>query len=135
MLNRKIAKVLKIYGIVSLTGAVESIKDEKSYENREKDNNFCVMRYENDVIKALKWEIFKPKAETGKLRAEIESIKQNYRRFDSSKDTRYPRQHQRNRNKQQERTCYNCNKSGHIARFCREKKPKRVNSSTVVVHI
>ena len=42
MLNRKIAKVLKIYGIVSLTEAVESIKDEKPYENREEGNNFCV---------------------------------------------------------------------------------------------
>ena len=76
------------------------------------------MRYENDMIKTLKAEISKLKAETGKLRAEIEQIKQSYCRFDSSKDTRYPIQHQRNGNQQQERTCYNCNKSGHIARFC-----------------
>ena len=80
------------------------------------------MRYENDMIKALKAEISKLKAETRKLRAEIEQIKQSYCRFDSSKNTRYPRQHQQNGNQQQERTSYNFTKSLHIARFCREKK-------------
>ena len=68
------------------------------------------MRYENDVIKALK-------AENSKLKAEIEKIKLSYRRFDTSKDSRYPGQNQRNRYQQQERTCYNCNNSGYITRF------------------
>ena len=52
----------------------ECIKDEKPYENWVEENNFCVMRYENDVIKELKADISNLKAETGKLRAEIEQI-------------------------------------------------------------
>lgn len=123
LINRKIAKILKISQPKSLDEAVENLKDETKTTLEDDDNNFCVMRRELDLIKSLNAEIEKLKKENEKLRSALNmnGVSSNWK----ESNHHYPReQRQDYKNFDDRRKCYNCNKTGHIARFCR-KAPQR----------
>ena len=120
MAYRTMATIVRLFKPKSLEEAIDLIKDEQEPMRLvDDDQNLYHMKHDREHMKQLKLENEKLKNEIIRLKAIIAGTrnKPQYKQYESRYATKDIQPYSG-----EKRTCFNCKKIGHIAKFCKERK-------------